>query len=241
MTPQLEVARMVVSRAVTGSKARRRVLGIHDPVNTCLPQHCPVTCCPSRHGKEAQDWTTKHGLKTTSSYTPQAGWRPGPEAAAARELPPNLPRLLMAYHQVPPDVQQPSLPNHRTTPRISQRTRPRRSPFRSCSSQDPHPERPDAFWLPSQESPPTTREPGPMLALRHMRRQCPRRSLVKDALLSFTPDSAAGSWSNTSRKASSQITGTRWCGPSTPVVSIMDEATSQAPSFLGSPVPRSSW
>ena len=30
MTPSLQVARMLVSRAATGSKSRRRVLGIHD-------------------------------------------------------------------------------------------------------------------------------------------------------------------------------------------------------------------
>ena len=30
MTPPLKVARMLTSRAATGSKARRRVLGVHD-------------------------------------------------------------------------------------------------------------------------------------------------------------------------------------------------------------------
>ena len=36
----------------------------------CLPpQLCPVTCCPSRHGKEAQDRTTKHGINHVELHT----------------------------------------------------------------------------------------------------------------------------------------------------------------------------
>ena len=47
------------------------------------PQLCPVTCCPSCHGKEAQDWTTKQGLKNhVQMHTTEFLKGPGPGTVA---------------------------------------------------------------------------------------------------------------------------------------------------------------
>ena len=42
-----------------------------------FPQPCPVSRCPSRHGKEAQRWATKQGLKTDVGAQHGTSARPG--------------------------------------------------------------------------------------------------------------------------------------------------------------------
>ena len=97
------------------------------------PQLCPVICCPSRHGKEAQDWTTPRRLAHG-----QVGV-PGSAAVVVGWLLPHLPSLPAYHYQdrtmlrlVPPDLQRPRLPMNRTTP-TSPHTKRRRSPLHHAS------------------------------------------------------------------------------------------------------------
>ena len=103
------------------------------PPRGFTPRLCPVTCCSSRHGKEAQDWATKQGLKNhvemhtadlLEGQVPVFSWH------ISTSIRPMLP-------QMPPDLQQPSLPIHLTTP-ASRHTRPQRSP--PLMSRFAHPE-----------------------------------------------------------------------------------------------------
>ena len=58
------------------------------------PQLCTGTCCPSRHGKEAQDWTTKQGLKTPHrGVDHRASGRQGPRTLTDRQFSTHLPSL----------------------------------------------------------------------------------------------------------------------------------------------------
>ena len=63
-----------------------------------LPQLCPVSCCPSRQGKEAQDWTTKQGLK---NQVEMEYVQPAPETPQLQNIDNVFKVLVVHVEQVP--------------------------------------------------------------------------------------------------------------------------------------------
>ena len=110
------------------------------------PQLCPVTCCPSRRGIEAQDWTMKQTLQNHVEMHAtglQEGQAPGRWLTdGSLHMCPVCPRLISTgtrpcCPRCHPALQQSRLPVHRTT-FTSRHAKPGRCSLLLGPSQDSH-------------------------------------------------------------------------------------------------------